>query len=343
MSSREATPANGGAAQPQATVSGLPAVTVVIPAYNRAATLGATLASVAAQTWQDLEVIVVDDASQDTTVQVALSGTHGVPVRVIVMPRNGGACRARNAGLAEARGRYVTFLDSDDTWHPDFLSTLVGMLETAGPDTGCAACSYAAHDPNGRVTRVVRQRVQGDIAAAMLRGNPVGATSCAVMRSDVARSIGGFDPDFVACQDYDIFIRLSQVTRFVTTTEILFNYSDDPGRDRITGNQRRRLQGLLTIHRKHLRHGLQDDPRARDAFKGRVADILMRIGRARLARPLMLSASNAQPVSPRAHLRCLLAYIGASPARYTRTLKWFDAGYATLVKLAARIPGRGRL
>lgn len=101
------------------TEAGCLPVTVVIPAFNAAATLPRALASVFAQTRAPAEIVVVDDASQDHTWKVLQGyGKHRLPIRTLRLERNSGVAAARNAGWAMAREDYVAFLDADDAWHP---------------------------------------------------------------------------------------------------------------------------------------------------------------------------------------------------------------------------------
>lgn len=95
-------------------------VSVIIPAYNSASTVIRALQSVVAQTRAPLEIIVVDDASTDTTREIAanFASTSSIPLRVISQPTNGGPSNARNTGWDAATGDYIAFLDADDQWHP---------------------------------------------------------------------------------------------------------------------------------------------------------------------------------------------------------------------------------
>ena len=95
-------------------------VSVIIPAYNSASTIVRALQSVVAQTLAPLEIIVVDDSSNDNTREVAanFASTSSIPLRVITQPTNGGPSAARNTGWDAATGDYIAFLDADDQWHP---------------------------------------------------------------------------------------------------------------------------------------------------------------------------------------------------------------------------------
>ena len=102
-------------------------ISVIIPTYNRASLLPRALDSVLRQTWEDLEVIVVDDASRDDTPQVMAACTDP-RVRYIRLEKNSGACVARNTGVAQARGEWIAFQDSDDLWLPEKLEKQMAYL-----------------------------------------------------------------------------------------------------------------------------------------------------------------------------------------------------------------------
>lgn len=106
----------------------MPDVSVVIPCYRCSATVGRAVASVFAQSQPPLEVIVVDDASNDGTAAVLEQLAREPRVRVISLARNGGAAAARNAGWDAARGEFVAFLDADDAWHPRKLEIQSGFM-----------------------------------------------------------------------------------------------------------------------------------------------------------------------------------------------------------------------
>lgn len=158
-----------------------PLVSVVIPAYKVEHFIAQTLRSVYKQTVTDLEIIVVNDGSPDKTGEVLAQETDP-RLRVIDQP-NGGECVARNRGMAEARGKYIAFLDSDDAWLPDHLEWAVRFLE-ANPDIAWYSTRYTS----------VRQISDADLIPSSpcssgfyavnwyLEGNPITSSSTAVVR-----------------------------------------------------------------------------------------------------------------------------------------------------------------
>lgn len=199
----------------------VPTVSVVIPTYNAAAFVGQAIKSVLAQTYRDVEVIVVDDGSTDQT-QSILS-RFGAPVRCI-RQANQGVAVARNCGIHESRGRYVAFLDADDTWLPGKLERQVAALE-AYPD--CAAC-YAAFTrvdwelrPIG-ISRSPRQAAT--LPDLLLNGNVIGSICTVLIERELFDRVGGFDPQLSQCADWDMWIRLAVHTAFLYVDEPLVTY-----------------------------------------------------------------------------------------------------------------------
>ena len=111
-------------------------ISVVVPAWRAEKTLAATLDSILCQTWRELEVLVVDDASPDGTLALAESyAAKDFRVRVLRQSENGGVSKARNRGVREARGEWIAFLDSDDLWMPEKLERQMA-LAAQHPEAG---------------------------------------------------------------------------------------------------------------------------------------------------------------------------------------------------------------
>src|ERR1700728_3850120 len=126
-----------------------PLVSVVIPTYNRAATIGRTLDSVVRQTHRPLEIIVVDDGSSDDTLRAVDRQGCTVPLTVLALGDNQGAAAARNQGIALARGDFVAFLDSDDEWQPDKIAKQLAALDAAGLEYGASYTGIASYAEDG--------------------------------------------------------------------------------------------------------------------------------------------------------------------------------------------------
>lgn len=183
-------------------------VTVYIPTRNRAALLRRAVASVLAQGWRELEVIVVDDASTDDTRAVLQElAAADRRLRPLFHAEPAGACAARNTAIAAARGRWLTGCDDDDWFEPWRLQELVAAwqaLERAGgPLPSALYTPYRIDDRGGALHPEVPE--QADAAAIKAR-NVVGCQVFAL--TDTVRAAGGFDAAMPAWQDLELWLRI---------------------------------------------------------------------------------------------------------------------------------------
>ena len=181
-----------------------PAVSVIIPTFDRAELVGRAVASVLAQTHADLECLVVDDGSRDHTPEVLAA--MGDPRLRVWRTQNRGVSAARNLGLAESRGEYVAFLDSDDEWLPEKLARQLAFMV----DGGLSASHTEEIWMRGgrRVNPGARYaKPTGDIFTASLDLCVI-SPSCSMFARSLFARVGTFDPDLPACEDYDLWLRV---------------------------------------------------------------------------------------------------------------------------------------
>lgn len=234
-----------------------PTVSVIIPAYNRAATIGRAIESVAGQTWQDFEIIVVDDASSDATVS-AVEAIDDARIRIVRNPRNLGAAGARNAGIAEARGPWIAFQDSDDEWLPRKLEKQMARVLAEGADHVAVYCGLLTlgglESREGErlslryVPRSAIAQVEGDILSPLLVENII-STQTLVVRTEAIRSIGGFDPGLPAIEDWDLAIRLAQAGTVAFVDEPLVQQRFSP--NSLTRDDARQLEARILLVEKN--------------------------------------------------------------------------------------------
>ncbi|MFW5634392.1 MAG: glycosyltransferase family 2 protein [Erythrobacter sp.] len=198
-------------------------VSVVIPAYNRAATLGRAVASVLAQDHRALEVIVVDDGSTDATPEV-IAGLADPRLRSVRQP-NRGVSAARNRGIAEARGDFIAFLDSDDEWLPGKLARQLAVFAASGREVGLVYGGLEILGADG--VRSILPRHVGPVFEPLLVENVLfGFSSNALMRSEVFETVGGFDESLPAIEDYDLALRIARFFRIAAVPEPISRYHD---------------------------------------------------------------------------------------------------------------------
>lgn len=191
--------------------SGDKIVSVIIPVYNRENTIDRSIRSVLAQTYDNLEVIVVDDCSADTTREVVCSIGDG-RIRLICHDRNQGANVARNRGIVESKGAYIAFQDSDDEWLPEKLEIQIQFMEKYG--YAACYCPYNLYE-NDAVCVVPSDysdmdKYQNDLCGTLARHNVV-STQTLVIRRDVLDILGNeyFDEQMPRWQDYEFAIRVA--------------------------------------------------------------------------------------------------------------------------------------
>lgn len=202
-------------------------VSVVVPVWEREDLVEVALTSALAQEGLDLEVVVVDDGSRDGSVAAARAVAARDPRVVVVERPHEGVSAARNAGLAVARGEYVAFLDSDNTWRPGFLARMVAELRRSGRDVGYGVVAmdtgertvYRALDA-GRSHLEVINHVDLNVLVA---------------RADAVRAVGGFDTDLKRAVDYDLVWKLATAgpLEFVPVVGVDY-HADDSDVRRIT-------------------------------------------------------------------------------------------------------------
>lgn len=182
-----------------------PLVSVIIPTYNRGWIIKEAVDSVLAQDYRDFELIVVDDGSTDNTPEVldAYRGTIKV-----FRQENKGVSAARNRGIAEASGRFIAFLDSDDLWLPQKLSRQVEFFNTT-PDALICQTEEVWIRSGVRVNPKKRhQKPSGMIFEPSLALCLV-SPSAVMIRRSLLEIVGNFDETLPACEDYDLWLRIS--------------------------------------------------------------------------------------------------------------------------------------
>ncbi len=202
-------------------------VSVIIPAYNCERTIFDTVKSVLDQTFSDFELIIVNDGSTDSTLDV-ISRIED-PRIIILSHQNSGANFTRNRGLEYATGKYIAFLDSDDIWKVNKLELQVKALED-NPDVSLAYSWVDRIDQTGKlIRRGSRLNVSGNVYAYLLLSDFLENGSNPLIRKDALDTVGNFDESLRAAQDWDIYLRLSHHHQFIAvpTPQILYRESNN--------------------------------------------------------------------------------------------------------------------
>ncbi len=182
-----------------------PLVSVIIPTYNRGWILKEAIDSVLAQDFKDYELIVVDDGSSDNTSEVL--DTYGQEI-IVLRQANKGVSAARNRGIAEAGGQLVAFLDSDDRWLPRKLSRQVDFF-ILNPDAVINQTEEIWIRNGARVNPKDRHRKPAGMIFERSLGLCLVSPSAVMIRKSLFDVVGVFDEDLPACEDYDLWLRIS--------------------------------------------------------------------------------------------------------------------------------------
>jgi len=225
-------------------------ISIIIPAYNRAKIIPATLDSILAQTYQDWECIVVDDLSKDDTKAVVQQFVdRDSRFRLLTNERKKGAQGARNTGILHAKAEWVIPFDSDDTMHPDMLEKLSTKISN---EIDVVQCFASLVDANTHKSLGIFDWIsEGNIHHKLFTQETYVGYDQALIRKSKLLEIGLLDEDCPSMQEWDTHIRLSNIAKYTTIQEPLLDYYLN-GSDAITTDKRREVRGRMYILKKHI-------------------------------------------------------------------------------------------
>ena len=232
-------------------------VAVIIPTYNRVATLGRALKSVFTQSRQADEVCVVDDGSTDGTEEFV---KDQYPDTIYIKQENSGVSSARNKGVAATTTQYLSFLDSDDEWLPKKLETQLSALQ-AEPNFRVVHSDEIWIRNGKRVNQMDKHRKQGGELFARCLPLCVISPSAVVLERLLFDELGGFDELLPACEDYDLWLRLcSREQVLFIDSPLLKKYGghEDQLSRQYWGMDRFRVQSLIKLLNSGVLNNEQD-------------------------------------------------------------------------------------
>ena len=222
-----------------------PLFSVIIPLYNKADTIARTVRSVVAQTFNDWELIVVNDGSTDDSLSVAKQLSKDIPMRIIDKP-NGGVSSARNAGAEVAVGRYIALIDGDDIWFPNHLALLADAIEKY-PDVRFFGTGYE-RDAGKYLYYTIPWGCchVRDVYSTFRYGQPIHTSTVAINRL-LWLEIGGFDSRYSFYEDFEFFFRLGLHTKCCIVRKVSGRYMDDA-----LMQATKKYRGITRMTRPHL-------------------------------------------------------------------------------------------
>ena len=226
-----------------------PLISIITPAYNAARFLPTTVASVAKQTFSDVEMIIVDDNSSDNTPELMsqLMAKHSF-IRYFRNSRNKGPAFCRNLAIRKARGEYIAFLDSDDLWFPQKLEKQINFMRQKSLDFSYTA--YCGIDERGTTVKNQVVGTQDLSYSKLLFSCPIGCLTV-MYRKKAFPPI--YMPNIPRGQDYGFWLKLNRLTdKTGYINEVLAFYRDASGS--ISSSKIKKTKNLFDMFTKHLKY-----------------------------------------------------------------------------------------
>lgn len=298
-------------------------VSVVIPAFNAATTIDETLRSVRAQTHRNLEILVVDDGSQDETLDVAQAHALIDPRVRVLQQQNAGVAAARNHGWQKAKSDFIAFVDADDLWAETKIERQLEALLIGGERVGLVYAWYQLIDSASRILQHGGRPVhEGDVLDEICAGNFIGNGSAVLVRRQALIDAQGFesglrDAGAQGCEDLLFYCRVAEHHDFAVIPEYLIGYRYLP--DNMSSNLPRMLRSwMLVIDEMEPRHPGRRD-RLATGLRNYASWLLFKA--LRIGRPDYFSELTS--LLARRDLGVALVVIGVDlPAQLGNALRW---------------------
>lgn len=294
-----------------------PTVSIIIPTYNRSRLLARAVKSVLNQTYQNFELIIVDDGSTDDTREI-VAGFNDKRIRYVRHEENKGEAAARNTGIKAARGGYIAYQDSDDEWLPEKLAKQMKLLEDASPEVGVIYTGFWKTENHKRtyVPFSWVSRKNGDIHKELLKGNFIGSPAV-LIKKECFNKVGLFDENLRNLVDWEMWIRISKHYHFRCVDEPLViahydldNVSDNPGS---------LIDALVLVLEKN-RCELEPEKKLLAKHWMNIGNLLVAKGEVKKGRHYIVSALRLYPFSIRLLAAALLSFFGLYD-KVARTLR----------------------
>ena len=226
-----------------------PTVSVIIPTYNRAHLIDKAINSVLSQTYQDYEIIIVDDASTDNTKEVVKDFTDS-RISYIFHINNLDISAARNSGIKASQGKYIALLDSDDEWLPEKLDKQINKFEKESLKIGVIYTgSYYIDEKGSQIRKVHVPIKEGYIYEDLLRAGGYLCLSSTLIKRECFKKVGLFDENLPPCEDLDMWIRIAKYYKFSYIKDLLV--ASRIHNNQITNDSEALIKGIKKIQVKY--------------------------------------------------------------------------------------------
>lgn len=204
-----------------------PTISVIIPVHNSASTILETIDSVRQQTYSDFEIIVINDGSTDQTLEIL--ETIKDPRLKVFSYENGGVSVARNRGIAQSIGAFLSFIDADDLWSSDKLELQLATLQSHPEAAVVYSWTRFINEINATSQDGVSIYFTGNILKPLLLKNFIASGSNILVKREAVERIGGFDSEMSPAEDWDFYLRLAAIYSFVVVPKIQIFYRQTRG------------------------------------------------------------------------------------------------------------------
>jgi len=229
----------------------MPEISIILPVYNSERYLKRTISSIQQQTFIDYEVIAIDDGSTDGSLELLQDWSQNdIRVRVIANMQNIGVAEVRNKGIIQAQGKYICFIDSDDTWHNDKLERQLAFMKQSNADLSCTA--YAMVDDEGKFikNRMIDKKII--ILEDLLKENYI-CCSTVMLKAEIAKQ-HRINSDYIH-EDFVYWLDLLQNgAEGMVLNQVLVRYR--LAQTSRSANKGKAAQGRWQIYRRYLQYGI---------------------------------------------------------------------------------------
>ncbi len=284
-----------------------PAVSIIIPTYNRSQLIARAVKSVLNQTFQNFELIIVNDASTDNTEEI-INSFNDKRIKYVRHEKNKGEAAARNTGIKTAVSEYIAYQDSDDEWLPGKLAKQMELLDKAPPQVGVIYTGFWKTWKNNRTYipfSWVRKK-DGDIHKELLKGNFIGSP-VVIVKKECFDEMGLFDERLRNLVDWEMWLRISKRYHFRCVDEplVIAHYDSDNVSDR-PGSLIEAMELVLEKNRDEFK----TDKRLLARYRIKIGSLLVADGKIRRGHRYIISALRLYPFSIRLISRAFLAFCG---------------------------------
>ena len=300
----------------------MPKVSIIIPTYNRANFLPRTIKSVLNQTFQDFELIIVDDCSTDNTQEVVKEfQKKDDRIRYIRLDKNSGApAHPRNVGIQNARGNFISFLDSDDECFPEKLEKQLELFEKGPADLGFVGCNaLMVEEKNGKILKEIKlpSFLKRNTFEKLLEHCFMNIS--VLIKSRVLDNVGLFDENLKFAEDWDMWIRISYKYNFDFVLKPLLKRYIHGGNVTQTLSVDEKIKDLKYILKKY-KNLYRKYPEAHSIRLRNMGTIYLLGGDMKMARKYFIKAIKVSPWYLRSYLNFIVSLLGKSV--YKRLLKF---------------------